>query len=214
MAHLHLHLSGFTCSFGVGDALREGWRANWKAGMKWLESVKLSTGSDLSKMQGWLNLKVGEIEAKHGKAIGALSYFPASEASSDGVVEAQPETYFVEVVLSEAQLLRLIELEQQGNGPTGVSVDVPGLKYGVFPDGSDKSWEIDEERNWLAVEGLTFSFNKPVEDEEEAEEEDVVEAGPSAEVRAIYDSHKELQKTLMWVCGLLAALLFAVLLKR
>jgi hypothetical protein len=216
MPYLRLNLSDFNSSFGVGDPLHEGWRASWQTGMGWAESVKLSNGSDLAKMSGRLNLRAGEVGSASEKAIGTLSYFPADKASEDGLIDAQPEVYFVEVSLSEAHLLRLMELERQGHGPTGVSVNVPGLQYGVFPDGSDKKWEITGDRNWLAVEALTFSFRKPEEDEPiEAPDEDLpVDAGRSPEVGAIYDVYRDFQKWLMWLCGLLAAILFAVLLKR
>lgn len=215
MAHLHLHLSNFNCSFGVGDTLREGWRANWKAGMNWLQSVKLTNGSDLAQMEGWLNLKAGEIESGPGKAIGALSYFPASEASADGVMEAQPDTYYVEVVLDETQLLRLIEMERQGHGPTGVSVDVPKLRYGHFPDGSDKEWELGE-HNSAAIEGVTFSFTK-AEDEadepDEADEELTAQIGPSAEVQATRGLGNEVGRVLAWIIGLLALIVVVLIAK-
>jgi hypothetical protein len=215
MAYLHLHLSEFSSSFGVGESLREGWRANWKVGMGFLQSVKLSNGSDLAQMQGWLNLKPGEIENSSDKAIGLLSYYPATEASPDGVCEAQPETYFVEVVLREEQLLRLIESERQGHGPTGVSVDVPKLGYGNFPDGSDKNWELSDERNWLPVEGLTFSFTRPERDElaDAVDDEIPAQAAPSAEMQAIRAVSDEIAKVFAWVIGLLALIAIVLIAK-
>jgi hypothetical protein len=215
MPYLRLRLSDFSSSFGVGDPLRNGWRANWKAGMSWLESVKLTNGSDLAQMRGWLNLKAGEIESGPGTAIGSLSYFPASEGSADGVMEAQPATYYVEVVLDERQLLRLMELERQGHGPTGVSVDVPKLRYGHSPDGSDKEWDLGEHDS-LAVEGVTFSFTREQEEADdpgETDEELPAHICPSAEVQAIRGLGNELGRVLAWIIGLLALIAIVLIAK-
>lgn len=214
MAHLHLNLSEFSSSFGVGGTMRNGWRANWKAGMSWRESVKLSDDSDLAQMEGWLNLKAKETDSGPGKAIGALSYFPAIEGSADGVMEARPDTYYVEVVLDEGQLLRLMELEHQGHGPTGVSVDVPKLQYGYSPDGRDKEWELSE-HNSLPVEGVTFSFTKDDEAGELNETDDELPAhiGPSAEVQAIRGLGNELGRVSTWIIGLLALIAMVLIAK-
>jgi hypothetical protein len=212
MPYLNLTLSNFSSSFGVGDTMREGWRANWKTEMGWRQSLKLSNGTDLADAQGWLNLKTGDLEAGRDKAIGALSYYPASDASVDGVIDAQPDTYYVEVVLTEPQLLRLIDLERQGYGPTGVSVEVPKLRYGNFPDGSDKNWELGEQQNWLAIEGITFTFTEPDEAEGTVGELPV-ESRPSGEVQAIRTLGNEIGKVMAWVIGLLALVAIVLIAK-
>lgn len=215
MPYLRLHLSDFGSSFGVGEPLHEGWRASWTTRMCFLETVSLSNGSDLATMEGLLQLRGAKPGEGSEQSIGALYHLAAMRG--DDFYEPKPESYSVEVVIDEAQLLRLMELERQGNGPTGVSVNVPDLGYGVSPDGSAKKWQLSENRNWLSVEALTFSFNKP-DEEEKVEESDAdlmaIENGPSPEVQAVYDVHKELQKLLFGICGLLVAILSVLLLKR
>jgi hypothetical protein len=132
MAYLRLRLGVRRANFGIGEMLQTGWSASWDVSMGWGESVALSIGTDLAEVRGGLHIRTGA--ETDGKApIGALHFFEESEASSDGVIEARPKSYSVEIVVPEERLLTLLQMTNDWTGPVGVSVSVPDLKYGWGP---------------------------------------------------------------------------------
>jgi len=160
MPLLRLALKDHHPSLGIGDSWHSGWRLGFGLATMGLDgSVRLSNGHELADLPGSLLLRGGEAEARDDKAIGALQFLEAQDGSADGAVAPAPDTYAIEIVMPEDRLLSLIDMVQRGQGPTGVSVSVPDLKYGAAADGSGKQWELSEARSWLGVDGVTFWFN-------------------------------------------------------
>jgi hypothetical protein len=187
---------------------KSGWQLSWRTRFDRWDSVKLSNGLDLSKMPGTLFLTVGEIDPgeaekelvpegalffeKPGAPLGLLHFLEAQEGSSDGVAKAEPDAYSIELVATEEELRTFIDKVQAAQGPSAATVNVPGLKYGWAPDGSQQEWNLDEKKNWLIVDGLTFYFGDK-EDEEVVPIEDREEEGelpPTPEARALRDLAK------------------------
>lgn len=212
MPYVTFKLDNFAAQFGVGEA-HEGWRLRWQIELSdWLESVGLSNGEDLRELPGSLHLRPA-VEAGEDSNIGALHFLEAYEGSSDGVVRPSPARYSVELLIPPATLRDLFDMEQQGKGPAEATISVPGLHYGSLPDGSDKLWELQEKRNWLAVDGLTFSFPSA---EPEDDAEDIAEPDPTVEAlraltRKLDDLAQKFEKTAPWLlAGVGGALIAAI----
>jgi hypothetical protein len=225
---LKLNLREPSIIYRKGDAgfSHPGWQLHWKTSFDWLESVTLSNGADLAKLEGGLFLRVGAIDPseaakepvregamffeKPGSPIGLLHYLEATESSSDGVVKAEPDAYSVELLLSEEELRPLIEMVQAGHGPVVASVNVPGLRYGWAPDGSMQNWNLDEKPKWLIVDGLSLWFDQRGEEEPE-EADELRPAPPSAELQALQTLTQRVSSFGPWVIGGLWAIFLAVI---
>ncbi|HEY0011538.1 MAG TPA: hypothetical protein VGB79_01650 [Allosphingosinicella sp.] len=228
MASLRLRLEQPYASLAVGESFvtgTEGWILRWETTFadRW-DRVKLSNGQRMEKMPGNLILRVGGRDRapepeegersfnRCGPIMGGLTYIPAYEGSSDGVIRPAPDSYSISANLPEEVLRTLIDKVLAGQGPAEVTLSVPKLDYGVLPDGSDKVWHLDGARNWLAVDGVTFVFpSPPVEEAEEFEPLYEPEPPPpSAEVVALREFTKRFDDRMTWVYALLAALIAAV----
>ena len=111
-----------------------------------------------------------------------------------------PDSYAIEIVVPEDRLLSLIDMVQRGQGPTGVSVSVPELRYGAAADGSGKQWELSEARSWLGVDGLTFWFNG-----------NGVPAASGPAVRIGAETSRGLHRLFPWAVGLLVLAALGIL---
>jgi hypothetical protein len=67
-----------------------------------------------------------------------------------------PAHLLAEIDLPEQQFDELLSLAKLGRFPNRVGMEVVGLEYGSFPDGSEKKWNI--EKNILAVNHIDFSL--------------------------------------------------------
>lgn len=218
MPHLTFKLDRFQANLFTGDGPESGWRLRWRIAFAdiWA-SVHLSNGKELRELPGNLFLKpIGE-EIELGEAIGVIHFIEAHPGSSDGVVRPSSDHYSVELAVSAATLRDLFDLEQLGKGPPQAIVSVPGLDYGSLPDGSDKQWELGEKRNWLEVDGLTFSFPSA---EPDGEDEDYVPetSGPDPTVAAIsaltnkFDAMtQKFEKATPWLIAGVGAVFLAVI---
>ena len=189
MPYLTFKLDSFEASLSTGDGPESGWRLRWRTAFaNFWNSVQSSNGKELRELPGELFLKPADGTSEPGEAIGAIYFIEAYSGTSDGVVRPSPDHYSVELTVSAVTLRDLFDLEQSGNGPSQATIRVPGLEYGSLPDGSDNRWELGEKRNWLAVDGLTFSFPNTEPGEEDENVLEVTEPDPTvAEICALTD---------------------------
>lgn len=233
MGHLNLALDKPTVRFLQGEGLfsKPGWQLTWRVEFRGLgATVKLSNGLRLENMPGSLILRVGNpadlkptdvdeeppksaIDAllRGGAPIGLLYYLPASEGSGDGVFDAQPDAYSIELVIPEEDHRRLVEAVLAGHGPSVAGVSVPGITAKWVPDLAD--WELREGRNWVVVDGIQLSFD-PFEDEEPAEPKPDEPPALSEETRTLVELTRYAKGYGPWLLGLLAAIFLALVLRR
>jgi len=211
---------------GEGSWRRAGWHISWPVSFerRW-ENVEVVGQGNLREMPGYLSVRVGELDPepetdedtellsfeRGGKPIGTLTFIPAYAGSSDGVVEASPNSYEATILVSDAELAALIAKVIAGHGPSRVWLSVPRFKLGVLPDGSDQTWHIDQ-RQWTKIDGANFVFTEEARKVEEvvAKIEPEPER-PSDEALAITALRGELARGITWLMLALAAILFTLL---
>jgi hypothetical protein len=170
---------------------------------RWGE-LKLKSGSDLLSMPGTIHLSSHDEPLTDTKVIGALHYIDAHEGSDDGVIRPSSEHFSIECVIPQEILKRVFDAETGGLGPTSVGVTVSdGLTYGWAPDGSNKVWE--SENDWVPVEQVSFTFERQNLDEADdlSDELQDPQQDPDHLKEAIGLLTQEVQKSLLWVTGLL-----------
>lgn len=170
---------------------------------RWGE-LKLKNGNDLLGMPGTIHLTAHDEPLTDPKVIGALHYIDAYEGSDDGVIRPSPEHFSIECVVPREILNRIFDAENGGLGPVSVGVTISdGLKYGWAPDGSNKTWE--SENDWVPVGQVSFTFERPKPDEADdlSDELQVPDQAPDHLKEAISGLTQEVQKGLLWVTGLL-----------
>lgn len=217
MPYVSFKLQRFEASLEAGEGPESGWRLRWRISLSdRFDKAGLSNGKDLRELPGNLFLSPVVENAEAGEAIGAMHFLEARTGSSDGVVRPTRDRYSVELTVSPATLRALFELEQQTKGPAEAIISVPDLHYGSLPDGSDKHWQLGEKRNWLAVDGLTFSFPDP-EPDDEAEDDNEKNYEPNSTVQAIEAlTHKvddlavKLEKAAWWLIAIVSAVLVTI----
>lgn len=218
MPRLTFKLDSFEANLITGDGPESGWRLRWQiAFANMWDSVHLSNGKELRELPGYLFLKPADEAIEHGKATGVIHFIEAYLGSSDGVVRPASDHYSVELTVPAVTLRDLFDLEQLGKGPPQASISVPGLDYGLLPDGSDKHWELGEKKHSLAVDGLTFSFPSAEPDGEGKDfVPEIVEPDPTvAAIRALttkFDAMiQRLDKAIPWLLAGVGAALVSVI---
>lgn len=166
MPYLTLKLDKLYARLEVGEGAEANWRLRWRTAFADpFETLHLSNGKDLRELPGALFLSSANGRAKADEAIGTIHFIEAYAGSTDGVVRPSPDEYSVELALPPAIIRDLFGMEQQGKGPCEATISIPDLTYGALPDGSAKHWEIEDGRNWLAVNSIIFAF--PCQNSEE-----------------------------------------------
>lgn len=75
--------------------------------------------------------------------IGFLHYLAGYDDSDYG---SKPESFFSEVYIDSMMFADLFSALKAGSIPDYISIDVGGMRYGWIPDGSEKIWDIEENR--------------------------------------------------------------------
>lgn len=239
MGLLSLYLSKPQVVWRQGEAggfHAPGWDLTWAVRFdRFYNRVQLSTGGDLSKMPGYLTLRVGEnltdafdeateqekpFYRRSGPPIGLLSFVRAYDGSSDGVIKPSTDSYSIRLNVGEAELQTMIDKVLRGHGPHSVRLSAPHIDYGNLPGGELQKWEV-EDKDWTVLDQATFIFGHMGDAfDDDEEDEKSLKAGlpppekPSPEAVALQNLRQELKGGALWLYGLLGAILAALLLAR
>lgn len=215
MPYVNLILTKHSASLTIGETrIGGGLRLQWEIALRgWDQRVELSNGKDLRDLPGQLALRAASaaaevVSAEQPLAIGSIHFLEAQPASSDGVIRAMPDAYSVELSIPEDRLLTLLAAIERGNPPTQATIEVPEMGYGWAPDGSEKKWQLEDDKNWLAVQNISFEWPRP----RDPEEETFVEPGtePSSPTSRETVALQELSRQVAFFGPLIAALLAAI----
>ena len=165
----------------VGESSHEKLVFRLRASSFW-DKLKLTTGGDLMKMEGYLHLSLQDgpndtmtVPATEGgdetsiEVLGLLWYLPAYDGSSDGVIRPSGEAFSIECGITRVVFENLRAAIRANEPPQSVHVSIPkglGLEFGSAPDGSVMKWD-NSEKGFLGISGLSFAFSQ--KDAEEAE---------------------------------------------
>lgn len=107
------------------------------------QSIELSNGLKLQDIEGMLSVQCGDAGVR-GEAE-ALGTFQFSAAWQDDI-DPEPPRYYGYLNVTADQFRELVDAARAGLLPSDVGLQVTGLTYGGLPDGSQKKWDIGDEK--------------------------------------------------------------------
>lgn len=216
-------VSKFGSGYGVSDDGK--WSITFDVRLPWPERLELGTGEEPGELDMRLTFQVVDAElvewatgltkdiedtlksSDRDKLCGTVSYQKAWEER--GGIYRRPAIILFHIHTPPDVMASMVRFAENGRFVKTVTVDVRGMTYGYAPDGSEKRWPDNADRNMLPIVNVSYALTLLEQPDEKPDPGE-----PNTPVGA--DLVPVLKETLKWLKGavwLLAAIAGALVLK-
>jgi hypothetical protein len=207
MGHIGLSLTKPQITFR-NDAIFEGWHLNFNAALStpWHQRVDLTGPEKIVDLDGRVGFQDDSEETYEGHEVGTLSYSPGGPYT--GVPD--PPRFYVVLRLPSDEMRRLVDRVERGLPLRSLSIDVPAVKYGWAPDGSEKAWDNVTHPD-VPIKSYRLYFGEPEDDDEDRIKEPVAPTAVSTIEVAILDELRRIGRSNQYVLCVLGILVLLAL---